>query len=518
VGDLDLWTFNANSGDALVVRMGEITDTNTFTPWVRLYSPGGKLLGAGLGAVAGEVEVTATNSGTFLVVVGDGNGALSGSGSYQLTLAKTGDPVVVSSGDDGGPMTNGVMHLGTVQTGDLDLWTFTANSGDALVARIGTITGTNTFTPWIRLYGPNGKLLDSGFGTLAGEVEVTATNSGTFLVVVGDGNGVLSGSGSYRLTLAKTGAPVVVSAGDDGGPMTNGVTHLGSVLTGDLDVWTFNARRGEALIVRMGEINGTNTFTPWVRLYGPNGKLLDAGFGTLAGEIGVTATNSGTFIVVASDGNSVRSGSGDYRLTLAKTGDPIVISTGDEGGALNGDNTYDGTIDVGDLDVFYFTACAGDSLLLQMDELVSGSGLVPWLRLYGRDGTLIRSVSGAATALISVRATNVGTFTVVAGDGTAPLSGTGAYRLTVNGLSVGLKICVPNIAGTNAVLSGVGGVTGEEFVVLTSPLVETPLATWTPLFTNLFDLYGTFNRTSRYLSTEPRRFYIIRQGGDNGPN
>jgi hypothetical protein len=268
----------------------------------------------------------------------------------------------------------------------------------------------------------------------------------------------------------------------------------------------------------MGEITGTNTFTPWVRLYGPNGKLLDSGFGTLAGEIAVTATNSGTFIVVASDGNSVLSGSGDYRLTLAKTGDPIVISTGDEGGALNGDNTHDATIDVGDLDMFYFTACAGDSLLLQMDELVTGSGLTPWLRLYGRDGTLIRSVSGAATALISVRATNAGTFTVVAGDGNAALSGTGAYRLTVNGLSDGLKLCVPIVSGTNATLGGVGGVSGEEFVVLTSPLVEAPLATWTPIFTNLFDFYGTFNRTSRYISTEPRRFYIIRQAGDSGPN
>src|SRR6185295_10834044 len=101
------------------------------------------------------------------------------------------------AGDDGGPMTNGVMQLGTVLTGDLDLWTFSANSGDALVVRIGELTDTNTFTPWIRLYGPNGKLLDSGFGALAGEVGATATNSGTFLVVASDGNGAFNGSGSY---------------------------------------------------------------------------------------------------------------------------------------------------------------------------------------------------------------------------------------------------------------------------------------------------------------------------------
>ena len=51
-----------------------------------------------------------------------------------------GDPVVVSAGDDGGPMTNDVMHTGTILTGDLDMWTFTANSGDKLEVRVGKIS------------------------------------------------------------------------------------------------------------------------------------------------------------------------------------------------------------------------------------------------------------------------------------------------------------------------------------------------------------------------------------------
>ena len=365
-GDLDVWTFNANSGDAIVVRMGEITDTSgNFTPWVRLYSPDGTLLDSGFGASAGEVSVTATNSGTFIVVAGDGNGALSGTGTYRLTLAKTGAPVVVSAGDDGGPMTNGVMHTGTTDTGDLDIWTFTANTGDALVIRIGKITDTSgNFTPWIRLYGPNGKLLGSGFGASAGEVAVTATNSGTFLIVASDGNGALSGSGDYRLTLAKTGDPVLVSTGDEGGPMTNGVMHTGTIATGDLDVWTFSATSGDALVVRIGEITDTNTFTPWVRIYGPNGKLLDSGFGALAGEVTVTATNTGTFIVVASDGNGALSGSGNYRLTLAKTGDPVVVSTGDEGGPMTNGVMHTGTIGTGDLDLWTFSANSGDALVI----------------------------------------------------------------------------------------------------------------------------------------------------------
>ena len=67
-------------------------------------------------------------------------------------------------------------------------------------------------------------------------------------------------------------------------------------------------------------------------------------------------------------------------------------------------------------------------------------------------------------------------------------------------------------------LSGVGGVTGEEFVVLTSPLVEAPLATWTSLFTNQFDFFGAFTRSNAYPRTEPRRFFSLRQSGGNAPN
>jgi hypothetical protein len=509
-GDLDLWTFSANSGDSLVVRVGEIVDASgNFEPWIRLYSPLGKLLGSAFGPLAAEIAVTATNSGTFLLVMGDGNGAFSGSGDYRLTLAKTGDPVLVSAGDDGGPMTNGVMHTGTIVTGDLDLWTFSASIGDSIVARIGEITDTNAFTPWLRLYGPNGKLLDSGFGSSVGEVTTTATNSGTFLLVASDANGAFSGSGDYRLTLAKTGDPVLVSAGDDGGPMTNGVMHTGTIVTGDLDLWTFNARPGDALIVRVGEITDTNTFTPWIRLYGPTGGLLSSAFGSAAGEATATAGSSGTYLVVVSDANGAFSGSGQYRLTLAKTGDPIVISAGDEGGPLDGASTHDGVIDTGDLDEFYFTACAGDLLLLQMDKLVSGSSLTPWLRLYGRDGALLRSAFGTAAAQISVVATNSGAFTVVAGDGSGGFSGSGSYRLTVNGLSAGLKLCSPALSGATVNLTGVGGPANATGIVLTHTNVAASLAQWTRLLTNRFDQFGLFNATNVSSRSDSQRFFRL---------
>src|ERR1022692_4407451 len=195
VGDSDSWTFSASIGDSIVIRVGEITQTGSFTPRIRLQNPNAVQIASASGAVSAEIAVTATNTGTFTLIVDDAVGTTA-TGTYRLTLAKSPGTIFVMPGDEGGPMTNGVMHVGTIDLGDLDVWTFSANSGDAVIVRMGEVVDTSgNFEPWVRLYGPNGKLLDSSFGVSAAEVAGTATKSGTFTVVVGEGNGEWGGRG-----------------------------------------------------------------------------------------------------------------------------------------------------------------------------------------------------------------------------------------------------------------------------------------------------------------------------------
>ncbi len=512
VGDLDVWTFTANSGDNLVIRMGKMVSSDTLYPYLRLYSPDGTLLGTYNSTAAAEVSARATNSGTFTVVAGDFDGGnFIGSGTYRLTLAKTGSPVVTSPGDEGGPMTNGVMHTGTIDVGDLDVWTFTANSGDNLVIRMGKMVSSDTLYPYLRLYSPDGTLLGTYNSTAAAEVSARATNSGTFTVVAGDfDGGNFIGSGTYRLTLAKTGSPVVTSPGDEGGPMTNGVMHTGTIDVGDLDVWTFTANSGDNLVIRMGKMVSSDTLYPYLRLYSPDGTLLGTYNSTAAAEVSARATNSGTFTVVAGDfdgGNFI--GSGTYRLTLAKTGSPVVTSPGDEGGPMNGSDSYNGTIDVGDLDVWIFTARVGDNITLQMAKLDVGSTLYPYLRLYGRDGSLLNSISSVTTAQISRSAPASGNYMVVAGDADGGnFIGTGTYQLTVNGLSDGFKAGILIISGTNLNVGAVGGTLGTNVVLLTTTNLAIP-AFWTPIQTNQFDQFGVFDLTNVLNTAESKRFYRL---------
>src|SRR5438876_1041274 len=103
-------------------------------------------------------------------------------------MAKVGSAPVISSKEEGGPMVNGTTYLGTIETGDIDAWTFTANAGDSIVVRIIQVTPI-TLAHTFPLPSPDGVLLDSissGVFVAAAEVSARATNSGTFMVVAGD--------------------------------------------------------------------------------------------------------------------------------------------------------------------------------------------------------------------------------------------------------------------------------------------------------------------------------------------
>src|SRR5207302_1665973 len=164
LGDLDLWSFTANVGDRVVVRIGALTTTNVFNPWLRIYGPNGVLIAdSGVndgGATVEELALTTTNSGTFTVLVSDSFYFLyGGTGTYRLYFAQFPGAFVVPSGDEGGTLTSGGTYDGTIHLVDLDLWSFTASALSLHDALPISLTTTNVFNPWLRIYGPNGVLI-----------------------------------------------------------------------------------------------------------------------------------------------------------------------------------------------------------------------------------------------------------------------------------------------------------------------------------------------------------------------
>src|SRR3989442_9388800 len=152
--------------------------------------------------------MTAPTTGTYTVIVGtnDGFGRNNDTGSYLLTLAKGPGTFVVSDGDEGGPMTDGVNHAGAIYLGDLDMWSFTATQGQVITLSISEAAPVSAgFQPWIRLVSPTAALVGNSFGAAAAQIAVTVPTTGTYPVIVGtnDGFGRNNDTGSYLLTLTR---------------------------------------------------------------------------------------------------------------------------------------------------------------------------------------------------------------------------------------------------------------------------------------------------------------------------
>jgi precorrin-6B methylase 1 len=431
IGDLDAYSFTATAGEAIMLGVGEVGADSAFAPWIRLRSPTGQNLGSQSGVLAAQIDVLAPATGTYTVVVTSGDAGVDGAGSYTLTLAKSPGAITISPGDEGGPMTNGSNHPGTIHIGDLDAYTFTATAGESIILGVGEVGPDSAFAPWIRLRSPTGQNLGSESGVLATQIEALATASGTYTVIVASGDAGLDGTGSYTLTLARSGGAVTISPGDEGGPMTNGSNHIGSIHIGDLDAWTFTATAGEAIMIGVGETGIPTGFNPWIRLRSPTGQNLGSESGVLAQQIEALATVTGTYTVIVASGDTGLDGAGSYTLTLAKAPGAITISPGDEGGALTNGGNHTGNIHIGDLDAWTFQAVAGEALTVAVGETGPNSAFTPWIRLKSPTGQNLGSQSGVMAAQINVNATVTGTYTVVVASGDTGLDDAGSYTLTI---------------------------------------------------------------------------------------
>src|SRR6185436_11639140 len=171
---------------------------------------------------------------------------------------------VVPVGDEGGLVTNGAIHTGTIVTGDIDRWTIAVNQNDLIAISVAEVTG-NDFSPWLRLVSPSGVIVGNVSTPLVSQISLTALETGTYTLAVSSNDQGVDGTGTYTLTVAKAPGAFVVSPGDQGGAIHNGV-QPGSIALGDLDMWSVTANQGSAIMLAMTKVSGTADFTPWIRL------------------------------------------------------------------------------------------------------------------------------------------------------------------------------------------------------------------------------------------------------------
>ncbi|BBO84835.1 hypothetical protein DSCO28_54010 [Desulfosarcina ovata subsp. sediminis] len=423
--DVDSWTFSADCGDAIRVQIAELSGSS-FNPFIRLYNPDGELVASNSGTYSAGISHQAEIRGTYTVNVLDGSSTLDGTGTYQLFLSKIPGDFIVPSGDEGGALTNGGVHTGTIEVADMDMWTFSADASDTVTLQVSETSGSG-FNPIILLYGPGGSLIDSNAGSASANVVEELTVAGTYTVMIRDNTTDVTGSGDYKLYFARVPGDYEVPEGDEGGALTNGGVHTGTIEVADMDMWTFSADALDTVTLQVSETSGSG-FNPIILLYGPGGSLIDSNAGSASANVVEELTVAGTYTVMIRDNTTDVTGSGDYKLYFARVPGDYEVPEGDEGGALTNGGVHTGTIEVADMDMWTFSADALDTVTLQVSE-TSGSGFNPIILLYGPGGSLIDSNAGSASANVVEELTVAGTYTVMIRDNTTDVTGSGDYKL-----------------------------------------------------------------------------------------
>jgi hypothetical protein len=400
------------------------------------------------------MAATAPLSGTYTVVVAGYTDDVAG--DYVLRLARAPGTFEVPTGDHGGPVVTGSNHTARIERADLDMWTFTANQGDALVLTLAEIpVGPSTpdpgFWPWLRVFGPTGNTLVCGncWGDLVTHMAATAPLSGTYTVVVAGYTGDVAGD--YVLRLAKTPGTFDVPPGDQGGPVTNAVAHPGRIDLGDLDIWTFAANQGATISVTLAEVPvGPGTpdpgFWPWIRLFGPTGATVVCGncWNDLVAQVSTTAPLSGTYTIVVASAAVSAEGTGNYTLTVngaitlvpPTTNDDSYVVTVDTElavpapGVLANDNANGG----GALSANLVTPTSHGAVALGVNGAVTYAANPGYV---GPDSFTYRAVSAAGPGNIATVSINVVQNT------NEPLPPTGLYASSIVGNIVTLRFTPP---------------------------------------------------------------------------
>src|SRR3989442_650473 len=423
--------------------MGAVSPISAhFAPWIRLVSPFGAVVGIRSAGVAGvDTGALAISSGTYTVIVGSYlSGYFDGTGSYLLTLAQGPGAVVVSNGDEGGPMTNRNTKPRNTNHVHFAYCTFTSTKSDYIALSMGAVSPISAhFAPWIRLVSPSRSFFFND--TAATEIYTLSLHDAlpiSYTVIVGSYlSGYFDGTGSYLLTLAQGPGAVVVSNGDEGGPMTYGATYAGNIYQRDFDTWTFTATQGDYIALSMGAVSPISAhFAPWIRLVSPTGALLgNSSTGQSASHISAIPPPSRTDTpIVLSYLSGYFDGTRSYLLTLAEGPGAVVVSNGDEGVSMLNDTASAEIYSLSLHDALPISATQGDYIALSMGAVSPISAhFAPWIRLVSPTGALLgNSSTGQGASDIAATAPTSGTYTVIVGSYLSGyFDGTGSYLLTL---------------------------------------------------------------------------------------
>ncbi len=229
LAEMDAYTFAANAGDKVLVRMGGLSNFPLHIwPEIEVYGPdGSQVCGASRGNDVAETPTCSlTGTGTYTILALDHPGT--GTSAYALYLQRLDHPA------HSVPIAFGQTRSGTIVSfADMHTYTFAAKAGDRVLVRMSWISGV--FEPEVRVNGPDGTQLCKALGVYAAEIaSCTLTTTGNYAILAADAYDVYTSgifTGHYTLYLQRFSQSALPSIpAQDGWVLESGEsTNLGGV-------------------------------------------------------------------------------------------------------------------------------------------------------------------------------------------------------------------------------------------------------------------------------------------------
>ncbi len=356
-------------------------------------------------------------------MIQDSNNDVSGTGDYNLYFTQVTESFSVPSGDEGGALTNGGVHAGTIDLGDMDIWTFNAEALDSVQLDINEPVSVD-LNPYILVYGPDGTLINSNSSTgTSASLTQQISVSGTYTVVVQDANSDVSGQGDYELTMNLTHVVTSVPSGAILGDLANGGVTSGAIdFLNDVDKFNLSVSAGDVVRLKVGDIANSGHFSPVVHVFSSSGALLATNASGSIAQVVFNSQASDT-VTVAVSSSAGSTGSYDYVIHTAISQQSYIIPSGDQGGNLANGGVATGRLSTGDMDMYSLNVKQGDRVRLKLGDTANSGHFTAYLQVYASDGSLVATNNNGTIAQVVFEAEKTDRLTVIAMNSTTSTGG-----------------------------------------------------------------------------------------------
>jgi len=404
-GDVDFFAFQASAGQRVRIDVAakRLTPSSAADTIVALFDSSGRKLAENDDRAPGQLdsllEFTVATAGRYAFSIRDFGNKGGPNFTYEVTVTLTGGaPARVNESEPNNTfaqaqtITPDVLIVGRLDpAGDVDFFSFSAAAGQRLTVDINarSLTPPSEADTVVTLFDSNGQPLaenDDAGGSLDSFLTFEIPRSGQYVVRIRNFSPKGGSSYTYEALITLTGAAppppgAVTESEPNNSPaqataITPNVTVSGTINpAGDVDFFSFEARRGQQLVIDLDarSLTPSSPLDTIVTLYDGNGRQLaenDDAEGSTDSRLRFTIPADGRYIfrVRSFDGK----GGPDYRyratVTLSGAARPQESEPNDQFAQANRlapDTPMMGTIDpAGDADVFFFDSERGRTVTI----------------------------------------------------------------------------------------------------------------------------------------------------------